>query len=64
VRPELHFPDDLGPDSLDAVELVMAYEEAFDDEITQEEMERIRRLRTTQEVLDYLRKRKKGGHLN
>jgi acyl carrier protein len=42
----------------------MAYEEAFDDEITEEEMERIRRLRTTQEVLDYLRKRKKGGHLN
>ena len=64
MRPEPHFPDHLGPDSLDAVELVMAYEEAFDDEITEEEMERIRRLRTTQEVLDYLRKRKKGGHLN
>jgi acyl carrier protein len=64
LRPELHFPDDLGPDSLDVVELVMAYEEAFDDEITEEEMERIRQLRTTQEVLDYLRTRKKGGRLN
>jgi acyl carrier protein len=64
VRPEPHFPDDLGHDSLDVVELVMAYEEAFDDEITEEEMERIRQLRTTQEVLEYLRKRRKGGHLN
>jgi acyl carrier protein len=59
-----HFPDDLGSDSLDAVELVMAYEEAFDDKISEEEMKRIRQFRTTQEVLDYLRRRKKGGHLN
>jgi acyl carrier protein len=64
LRVEPHFPDDLGPDSLDVVELVMAYEEAFDDEITEEEVRRIRQFRTTQEVLDYLRKRKKGGHLN
>jgi acyl carrier protein len=64
VRPEPHFPDDLGPDSLDVVELVMTYEEAFDDKITEEEMSRIRQLRTTQEVLDYLRRWKKGGHLN
>ena len=64
MRLEPHLPDDLGPDSLDVVELVMAYEEAYDDEITEEEMMRIRQLRTTQEVLDHLRKRKKGGHLN
>ena len=64
MRPEPHFPGDLGPDSLDVVELVMAYEEAYDDEITEEEMTRIRQLRTTQEVLDYLRRRRKGGHLN
>jgi acyl carrier protein len=64
LRPDPHFPDDLGPDSLDAVELVMAYEEAFDDGIGEEEMKRIRQFRTTQEVLDHLRRRKKGGHLN
>jgi acyl carrier protein len=64
LRLEPHLPGDLGPDSLDVVELVMAYEEAFDDEITEAEMEQIRQLRTTQEVLDYLRKRRKGGHLN
>ena len=61
---DFHLPDDLGPDSLDVVELVMAYEEAFDDEIPEEEMNRIKKLRTTREVLEYLRKRKKGGRLN
>jgi len=64
LRLDPHFPDDLGPDSLDVVELVMAYEEAFVDEIAEEEMKRIRHFRTTQEVLDYLRKRRKGGPLN
>jgi acyl carrier protein len=64
VQHEPHFPEGLGPDSLDLVELVMAYEEAFDDEISDEEMRRIRQLRTNQEVLDYLRKRRKGGHVN
>jgi len=64
LNPDFHFPDDLGADSLDAVELVMAYEEAFDDEIPEEEMNRIKQLRTTREVLEYLRKRKKGGRPN
>ena len=57
----VQFPDDLGPDSLDLVEVVMAYEEAFDDDIPDEEMERIRKLRTKQELINYLRKRRKGG---
>jgi acyl carrier protein len=61
---DLHFPHDLGPDSLDVVELVRAYEEASDDEIPEEEMVRIKQFRTTQEVLDYLRNRKKGGRPN
>jgi acyl carrier protein len=64
LNPDFHLPDDLGPDSLDVVELVMAYEEAFDDEIPEEEMNRIKKLRTTREVLEYLRRRKKGGRLN
>jgi acyl carrier protein len=63
LTPEFHLPEGLGPDSLDVVELVMAYEEAFDDG-TDEEMTRIRQMRSTQEVLDYLRKRRKGGHVN
>jgi acyl carrier protein len=64
LNPDFHFPDDLESDSLDTVELVMAYEEACDDEIPEEEMKRIKQLRTTREVLEYLRKRKKGGRPN
>jgi acyl carrier protein len=55
------FLDSLGASSLDRVELVMALEEAFDTEIPEEDAEKIRGLRTMQEVLDYIRKRKKGG---
>jgi acyl carrier protein len=64
LNPDFHLPDDLGPDSLDVVELVMAYEEAFDDEIPEEEVNRIKQLRTAREVLEYLRNRKKGDRLN
>ena len=64
MNPDFHLPDDLGPDSLDVVELVMAYEEAFDDEIPEEEVNRIKQLRTAREVLEYLRNRKKGDRLN
>ena len=53
--------DDLGTDSLDAVELVMAYEEANGVEIPFEEGEKIRQFRTRKELIEYLRKRKKGG---
>ena len=41
VKPEASFVNDLGADSLDTVELVMALEEAFDMEIPDEEAEKI-----------------------
>ena len=41
IRPESHFVDDLGADSLDTVELVMAFEEEFGIEIPDEEAEKI-----------------------
>jgi acyl carrier protein len=45
VRPESKFVDDLGADSLDTVELVMALEEEFDIEIPDEEAEKITSLK-------------------
>ncbi|HAA03743.1 MAG TPA: acyl carrier protein [Syntrophobacteraceae bacterium] len=51
VTPEAHVVDDLGADSLDIVELVMALEEAFDLEIPDEDAEKIR---TVQDILQYL----------
>ncbi len=45
------FVDDLGADSLDTVELVMALEEEFDLEIADEEAEKIQ---TVQEAVDYI----------
>jgi len=42
VKPEASFIDDLGADSLDIVELVMAFEEEFDLEIPDEEAEKIK----------------------
>jgi len=47
------FVDDLGADSLDIVELVMAFEEAFDMEIPDEDAEKIR---TVQDAMDYISK--------
>jgi acyl carrier protein len=41
ITPEASFVDDLGADSLDTVELVMAFEEAFNIEIPDEEAEKI-----------------------
>lgn len=41
ITPEASFTDDLGADSLDTVELVMAFEEEFDTEIPDEEAEKI-----------------------
>jgi acyl carrier protein len=51
VKPEASFIDDLGADSLDIVELVMAMEEHFDIEIPDEDAEK---LRTVQDALSYL----------
>jgi acyl carrier protein len=51
VTPEASFVDDLGADSLDTVELVMALEEEFDTEIPDEEAEKIT---TVQQAIDYI----------
>ena len=57
VTPSASFVDDLGADSLDTVELVMAFEEAFDIEIPDEDAEKIR---TVQNAIDYVQKNSKG----
>ncbi len=54
VTPEANIVDDLGADSLDVVELVMALEEAFDMEIPDEDAEKIR---TVQDIFEYLQKK-------
>ena len=56
VTPSASFIDDLGADSLDTVELVMALEETFDIEIPDEDAEKIR---TVQDAIDYIEKRSK-----
>jgi len=53
VVPSASFVDDLGADSLDQVELIMAMEEAFDVEIPDEEAEKIK---TVQSAIDYVEK--------
>lgn len=56
VSSESSFVDDLGADSLDTVELVMALEEEFECEIPDGEAEKIT---TVQEAIDYI-----GRHIN
>jgi acyl carrier protein len=51
VKKEASFIEDLGADSLDTVELVMALEEEFDTEIPDEEAEKIT---TVQAAIDYI----------
>jgi len=51
VTPNASFVDDLGADSLDTVELVMAFEEAFEIEIPDEDAEKIR---TVQDAITYI----------
>ena len=51
VTPEASFVDDLGADSLDTVELVMAFEEEFGIEIPDEAAEKISKV---QEAVDYI----------
>jgi acyl carrier protein len=54
ITPEAAFIDDLGADSLDIVEMVMAMEEAFDLEIPDEDVENIT---IVQDVIDYIKQR-------
>ena len=54
VKPEASFVDDLGADSLDLVELVMAMEEEFGMEVPDEDAEK---LRTVKDVIEYVKKR-------
>jgi acyl carrier protein len=58
VTPSASFVDDLGADSLDRVELIMAFEEAFDLEIPDEEAEKIK---TVQDAYDYIEKNSKAA---
>ena len=53
VVPQASFVDDLGADSLDLVELIMAMEEAFDIEISDEEAEK---LQTVKDAINYIKK--------
>lgn len=54
VTPEASFVDDLGADSLDVVELVMAFEEEFGVEIPEESAEKIA---TVKDAIDFLTQR-------
>ena len=53
VTPEASFVDDLGADSLDTVELVMAFEEDFNIEIPDEAAEKIQKVK---DAVDYIEK--------
>jgi acyl carrier protein len=53
VTPEANFMRNLGADSLDLIELMIAFEDAFDIDIHDEDVQHIR---TVQETLDYLEK--------
>jgi acyl carrier protein len=52
ITPEASFTDDLGADSLDTVELVMAFEEEFDVEIPDEDAEK---MLVVKDAIDYLK---------
>ncbi|HEY7461973.1 MAG TPA: acyl carrier protein [Gemmatimonadota bacterium] len=58
VTPEASFVEDLGADSLDTVELVMAFEEEFDVEIPDEDAEK---MRTVGEAISYLKNKAEKG---
>ena len=55
VKPEASFVEDLGADSLDLTELIMAMEEAFDLEIDDEEAQKILKVK---DAIEYVEKRK------
>jgi acyl carrier protein len=55
VKPEASFVEDLGADSLDLTELIMAMEESFDIEIDDEEAQKIVKVK---DAIDYIEKHK------
>lgn len=55
VKPEASFVEDLGADSLDLTELIMAMEEAFDVEIDDEEAQKILKVK---DAIEYIEKAK------
>ena len=54
ITPQAAFVEDLGADSLDQVELIMAFEDAFEIEIPDEDAEK---MRSVKDALDYLQKK-------
>lgn len=56
VKAEASFVDDLGADSLDTVEMVMAFEEEFNIEIPDEDAEKIK---TVKDAVDFINKKAK-----
>lgn len=62
ITPEASFIDDLGADSLDTVELIMAFEEEFKDQMDGEEIPEsdAEQLTTVGKVIDYIKSKSKA----
>ncbi len=57
ITPEAHFADDLGADSLDIVEMVMAVEEEFGIQVSDDEAESLEKV---QDVIKFIEQHKEG----